>query len=95
MQIFPFMEATGKVGRLLMNSFLLQGGYDLAIIHQSERQQYYEILKAHPSELRLLLLDSIESSIDSRINLVINYNLSLLGNKSVIRKGKTGVFITP
>lgn len=68
MSIFPFMEGAGKVGRLFMNSFLLQGGYELAIIHGSDRQQYYETLKEDPEALRNLLLDSIESGLESRTN---------------------------
>ena len=68
MKIFPFQDGSGKVGRLFMNSFLLQGGYELAIIHGSERQQYYETLKEGPDALRLLILESLDSALDSRSN---------------------------
>ena len=45
MKNLPFPDGSGKVGRLFMNRFLLQGGYILAIIHGSEHQRYYETLK--------------------------------------------------
>lgn len=67
MKIFPFTEGSGKVGRLLMNRFLLQGRYDVAIIHSSERQRYYEALKEGPIELREVLLDNMESCLNVQI----------------------------
>ena len=86
MQIFPFLEGTGKVGRLFMNNFLLQGGYELAIIHSSERQLYYETLKDGLESLRLLVLDSIESTLDSRINFLEENNLSRSIARTMLKK---------
>jgi Fic family protein len=70
MSVFPFMEGSGKVGRLYMNGFLIQGGYDLAIIHASERQRYYETLRDGPEQLRELLLDSMEHALDTQLKYV-------------------------
>lgn len=89
MQIFPFMDGCGKVGRLFMNSFLLQGGYELAIIHGSERQQYYETLKEGPETLRLLLLDSIDSALDSRANFLHEIDLGRSTGRTIFRKAKS------
>ena len=89
MQIFPFMDGCGKVGRLFMNSFLLQGGYEMAIIHGSERQQYYETLKEGPDALRLLLLDSIDSALDSRANFIKEIDLSRSTGRVFYRKAKS------
>lgn len=86
MRIFPFMEGSGKIGRLFMNSFLLQGGYDLAIIHGSERQQYYETLKEGPDALRILLLDSIESGLDSRANFLRDVDLGKTTGRIIFKK---------
>lgn len=88
MQIFPFLDGCGKVGRLFMNSFLLQGGYELAIIHGSERQQYYETLKEGPDALRLLLLDSIESALDSRNNFLREIDLGKSTGRVIYRRSK-------
>jgi Fic family protein len=89
MQIFPFMDGCGKVGRLFMNSFLLQGGYELAIIHGSERQQYYETLKEGPEILRLLLLDSMDSALDSRANFLREIDLGKSTGRVIFRKAKS------
>jgi Fic family protein len=89
MNIFPFLDGCGKVGRLFMNSFLLQGGYELAIIHGSERQQYYETLKEGPDSLRILLLDSIDSALDSRTNFLREFDLSKSIGRIVFRKSNS------
>lgn len=89
MKIFPFMDGCGKVGRLFMNSFLLQGGYELAIIHGSERQQYYETLKEGPEVLRLLLLDSIDSALDSRANFLREIDLAKSTGRVIFKKAKS------
>lgn len=86
MQIFPFLDGCGKVGRLFMNSFLLQGGYELAIIHGSDRQLYYETLKEGPDALRILLLDSIESALDSRINFLKDTDFNKSSGRVVYRR---------
>lgn len=70
MNVFPFMEGSGKVGRIFMNSFLLQGGYDPVVIHSSERQRYYETLRDGPEALRELLLDSMDSALESQLKFV-------------------------
>jgi Fic family protein len=88
MRIFPFLDGCGKVGRLFMNSFLLQGGYELAIIHGSERQQYYETLKEGPDSLRLLLLESIEGSLDSRANFLKEIDLKKSTTRIIYRRTK-------
>jgi Fic family protein len=91
MRIFPFMDGSGKVGRLFMNSFLLQGGYDLAIVHGSERQQYYETLREGPDSLRVLLLDSIESALDSRGTFLSEIDLDKSTGRIIFKKSKTAL----
>jgi Fic family protein len=66
MQVFPFTEGSGQVGRLFMNQFLMKGGYKPAVIHGSDRQRYYESLKDGPAALRLLLLDSMDAGLDAQ-----------------------------
>jgi Fic family protein len=90
MQIFPFLDGCGKVGRLFLNSFVIQGGYELAIIHGSERQRYYETLKEGPDALRLLLLDSMESALDSRINFLQEVDLYKSTGRVIYRKTQLG-----
>lgn len=70
MQVFPFAEGTGTIGRHLMNSFLVRGGYDPCVIHASDRQAYYEALLSGPEALRALILDSLEAQVEAQIKYV-------------------------
>jgi Fic family protein len=67
MKVFPFSDASGKVGRLIMNYFLMRGGYLPAVIHASDRQSYYEALKAGPEGLRVIIIESMEQAVDAGI----------------------------
>lgn len=67
MQIFPFTEQSGMVGRFLMNYFLMRAGYMPAVIHSVDRQRYYESLRSSPRALRELIVDSMDNSLESGI----------------------------
>jgi len=42
--IHPFWDGNGRTGRILMNVFILQKGYPLAIILKADRKRYYRVL---------------------------------------------------
>lgn len=42
--IHPFQDGNGRVGRLLINIFLMQYGFPLAIIQKTDRHKYYRVL---------------------------------------------------
>jgi len=67
MQVFPFSEHSGKIARLLMNSYLLHVGYFPAIIHASDRQRYYEALKNPAQNLKALVIESMDNSLNNAI----------------------------
>src|SRR5207302_695222 len=40
MEIFPFSDLSGKVGRMMMNLILIRHGYMPVIVHSMDRQKY-------------------------------------------------------
>ena len=67
LQIYPFSKHSGKVARLFMNLLLLRNGFPPAVIHSTERQQYYEALRGDPNEVASLVHAAFRSSIDSAV----------------------------
>lgn len=67
MQIFPFAEHNGRIARLVQNFFLLRAGYLPPVIHARERQGYYQSLRHSPSSLRKLLIEAMETSMESSL----------------------------
>jgi len=65
LQIFPFTEHSGKIGRMCSNLLLLRHGYQPCIIHSIDRQRYYEAFRGTPSTFRQLLMDAMENSLDN------------------------------
>jgi Fic family protein len=64
MQVFPYTENSGRVGRLLANLLLLHAGYRLpVIIHATDRQRYYESLRLPETALRDLTTEAIENAL--------------------------------
>lgn len=67
LQIFPFTEHSGKVGRMCTNLILLRNGYMPAIIHSIDRQRYYESFRGPVTAFRSLLMDAIENSLENGV----------------------------
>jgi Fic family protein len=65
MHIFPFVDTTGKIGRTMANMILIRYGYLPAIIHATERQRYYEVIRQSQGDLGELLNESAISSLDA------------------------------
>ncbi len=64
MQVFPWSEASGVVGRLMSNVLLMRAGYFPVVIHAQDRERYYQALKGSPNDLRDLLVESMENSLN-------------------------------
>jgi Fic family protein len=65
MQVFPFAENSGRVGRMLTNLALMRANYIPCIIHSIDRQRYYEALKGPVANFRTLVMDAMENSLDN------------------------------
>jgi Fic family protein len=65
LQAYPWTQNSGKVARLLTNYILLRDGYLPAVVHSIDRQRYYEVLRHENDGLMVLILESLENSIDT------------------------------
>jgi Fic family protein len=72
LHIYPFTKHSGKVSRLFMNLLLLRHGFPPVIIHSTERQMYYESLRAEPNEMAALVHTAFRSSVESAIKFFEN-----------------------
>jgi Fic family protein len=67
MQVFPFTDHSGRVGRMLSNLVLLRHQYLPVIIHSIDRQRYYESFRAPVGAFRTLVMDAMENSLDNAL----------------------------
>jgi Fic family protein len=64
MQIFPYTDNSGRIGRLFANMILFQAGYLPVIVHATDRQRYYESLRQPEAALRELTMDAIANGLE-------------------------------
>lgn len=67
MQIFPFAEHNGRIGRLIQAFYLLRAGHLPPVIHGRERMPYYQSLQRSAGVLRALVADSMELSLENSL----------------------------
>jgi Fic family protein len=70
-QIFPFAEHSGKVGRMLTNMVLLRHGLLPVVIHAIDRQRYYEAFRGTEPVFRLLMMDALQNSVENGLKFFI------------------------
>ncbi len=66
-QIFPFAEHSGKVGRMLSNLILLRNQMFPSVIHSIDRQKYYEAFRGTVGSFSNLMMDAMENSLDNAL----------------------------
>ena len=68
MSIFPWLDHTGRLARVLSMLILQQEGYPLPVIHSIDRQEYYEALRNTDMELlSKLYYEAIETTASSSL----------------------------
>jgi len=65
MEIFPYSDLSGKVGRMMMNLILLRAGYIPVIVHSSDRQRYYEGLRLPATQFGAVIMDAMDNTLDN------------------------------
>lgn len=72
--IHPFFDGNGRVGRLLMNVVLLRQGYPLSVVLKNDRKKYYDTLaKADDGDyvsFVRMIAQSVERSLDIYLNVL-------------------------
>jgi Fic family protein len=63
--IYPWPKNNGRVARLLQNLILLRAAYLPAVIHATERQRYYEVLRHEHAGLIPLVTESLTNSLET------------------------------
>src|SRR5437764_2807503 len=65
MEIFPFSDLSGKVGRMMMNLILVRAGYMPLVIHSMDRQDYYDSLRLNATQFGQVLMGSMDNALDN------------------------------
>jgi Fic family protein len=75
MEIFPFSDLSGKVGRMLMNLILVRAGFMPVIVHSIDREKYYEGLRLPATQFGHVVMDAMDNSLDNAFKYFIpSYN---------------------
>jgi Fic family protein len=90
MHIYPFPRSSGKLARLMMNLILLRNGYEPAIIHATDRQRYYDALRAPHSGLTRLICESLLNSVEGAIKVFEDALLNeVVGDQGAMFRSRT------
>jgi excisionase family DNA binding protein len=73
-EIHPFDDGNGRIGRLLMNLLLIRNGYPLTVIKTVDRRRYYDSLQkadnGNPRPIVNFVARCVEQSLDLYLNAV-------------------------
>src|SRR5437762_2602781 len=65
MEIFPFSDLSGKVGRMMMNLILVRAGYMPLVIHSMDRETYYDALRLNATQFGRVMMESMDNALDN------------------------------
>jgi len=71
MEIFPFSDLSGKVGRMMMNLILVRAGYMPLVIHSMDRQTYYDALRLNATQFGQAMMQSMDNALDNAFKFFI------------------------
>jgi Fic family protein len=71
MEIFPFSDLSGKVGRMMMNLILIRAGYMPLVIHSMDRQTYYDALRLNATQFSQAMMQSMDNALDNAFKFFI------------------------
>ena len=65
MEIFPFSDLSGKVGRMMMTLILVRAGYMPLVIHSMDREAYYDALRLNATQFGQVMMESMDNALDN------------------------------
>src|SRR3954468_4305722 len=65
MEIFPFSDLSGKVGRMMVNLILIRAGYMPLVIHSMDRETYYDALRLNATQFGQVMMESMDNAFDN------------------------------
>ena len=65
--IYPWTKNSGRVARLLMNYMLVREGYMPCVVHYTDRQRYYEVMRNENAGILPLVVDSLTNGVDTAL----------------------------
>src|SRR2546428_5305549 len=75
MEIFPFSDLSGKVGRMMMNLILIRAGYMPLVIHSMDRETYYDALRLNATQFGQVMMQSMDNALDNAFKFFLpNWN---------------------
>lgn len=69
--IHPFFDGNGRVARIMMNLFLMQKGYPLAIILKNDRKKYYQVLDQADKGDYIPLVRFVAQTVERSLNIYL------------------------
>ena len=67
LHIYPFTKQNGKVSRLMLNLILMRSGYPPVVVHSTERQRYYDVLRISDDATAQLVSEALGSNVETAV----------------------------
>ncbi len=64
-QIFPYADTSGKIGRMLTNFVLMRSGFYPVVIVSVDRSKYFDSFRGSITTFSNLILDAMENSLEN------------------------------
>lgn len=71
--IHPFWDGNGRVSRIMMNIFIMQAGYPMAIILKNDRKRYYRVLSEADKGDYAPLCEFIAQSVNRSLTMYLKF----------------------
>lgn len=71
--IHPFWDGNGRISRIIMNVFIMQAGFPMAIILKNDRKRYYRVLSEADKDNYSPFCEFVAQSVIRSLNLYLKF----------------------